>query len=134
MFVLAIMLCVPGIRLCVFSTGKRASGSLMEIVLTFLLKIPGAKNRIVKQNQENLYIAEHELGEGIGQHSGMAQSLHSDGSTSKLFSFPSSVAGNKTKTKQKTRGWYHKHKTLQSIIFCCLCDTFYPVSFFLIEW
>jgi len=32
MFVLALMLSCPGIRICVFSTGKRASSSLMEII------------------------------------------------------------------------------------------------------
>lgn len=52
LFVLALMLAVPGIRVCVFSTGKRASGSLMEIMLQFMGNVDGLKDRIVKQNQE----------------------------------------------------------------------------------
>jgi hypothetical protein len=30
MFVLSMMLCLPGVRVCVFSTGKRASSGLMQ--------------------------------------------------------------------------------------------------------
>lgn len=52
LFVLALMLAVPGIRVCVFSTGKRASGSLMEIMLQFMNNVEGLRDRIVKQNQE----------------------------------------------------------------------------------
>jgi hypothetical protein len=39
LFVLALMLSCPGIRVCVFSTGKRASGSLMEIMLQFMVSV-----------------------------------------------------------------------------------------------
>ena len=52
MYVLAVMLAVPGIRVCVFSTGKRASSSLMEIITQFMGMIPGLNDRKVKENQE----------------------------------------------------------------------------------
>jgi hypothetical protein len=55
MFVLALLHSCPGIRIAIFSTGRRASGSLMSIVLDFLIKIPGAKERICKQNEEEMY-------------------------------------------------------------------------------
>jgi len=58
MFVLCFMLACPGIRICVFSTGKRASTSLMEIICQFMGNVPGLLGRIVKQNQEELYIAD----------------------------------------------------------------------------
>ena len=51
-YVLSLMLSVPGIRVCVFSTGKRASSSLMEIIKQFMNQIPGLNERILKDNQE----------------------------------------------------------------------------------
>ena len=49
--VLALLINVPGIRVSIFSTGKRASGSLLQIVLDFLQKVPGGRDRILKTNQ-----------------------------------------------------------------------------------
>ena len=60
MYVLALMLAVPGIRVCVFSTGKRASSSLMEIITQFMGMIPGLNERKVKENvrsQQCVHIA-----------------------------------------------------------------------------
>lgn len=41
MFVVAALLNIPGIKIVIFSTGKRASNSLMETALKFMSAIPG---------------------------------------------------------------------------------------------
>jgi hypothetical protein len=76
-FVLALLLCVPDFRTCVFSTGKRASGSLMETCVDFLKVVPEGTDRIFRHNEEKLYIS------------------HGDGDKrlSRLLSFPASKAG-----------------------------------------
>lgn len=86
LFVVALLLCVPGIQIGVFSTGKRASGSLMAIVCDFLQRIPGASERIVKKNEEQLFIS-HGKGSGVFDKDGV------DTRTSKLFSYPGSTTG-----------------------------------------
>ena len=73
LFVLALMLACPGIRVCVFSTGKRASGSLMEIMLQFLGNVPSLRGRVAKQNQEELYIAANALQQGQSAESAAAK-------------------------------------------------------------
>jgi len=88
-FVLALMLSVPGIRICVFSTGKRASGSLMEIVLQFIGNVEGLGRRLVKQNQEELYLSATALEDGATADSAAAKSQRQAGNTSKLFCYVS---------------------------------------------
>lgn len=90
MFVLALILCVPGIRVGVFSTGGRASGSLMSILKTFMKNIPGAEARICKSSKEELFIAATPCG---GTSSAQAKSAQDEKTTSKIFSYPSEVKG-----------------------------------------
>lgn len=72
MFVAAMLLCVPGIRIAIFSTGKRASSSLTDTIREFLAKLPRFKfARIVKSNQEKLAIAP------TAAHTGRPSQLHS---------------------------------------------------------
>ncbi len=94
MLLLALLLCVPGIRICVFSTCQRTSSALLEIILQILGTIPGARNRIVKQTQKELFIAGQALEQGVSANSHAAKGLQHSKDTSKLFSFPSTVAGN----------------------------------------
>jgi hypothetical protein len=70
MFVLAMMLHCPGIRICIFSTGKRASSGLMTEIWDLLKKIKGAKDRVTKHNQEQLCIAATAVAKGArrGRH------------------------------------------------------------------
>jgi hypothetical protein len=93
LFVLALMLACPGIRVCVFSTGKRASSSLMEIMMQFMNNVPSLQQRIVKQNQEELYISGQAIEEGLSKSSAAARAAHMDKLTSKLFCYPCSVTG-----------------------------------------
>jgi hypothetical protein len=88
MFVLSLMLAVPGIRICVFSTGKRASTSLMEIILQFMGNVPELDGRKVKENQEELYIADAALEEGASSSSTAAKQQRQSTHTSKLFCYP----------------------------------------------
>ena len=91
MFVLAIMLNVPGIRICIFSTGKRASSSLMATIMQLLQGMDGGVDRIVKKNEEQLFLATCDLKQ-IQLNEVNKARLATDPSTSKLFSFPSGTA------------------------------------------
>lgn len=93
MFVLSLMLAVPGIRICVFSTGKRASTSLMEIICQFMGNVPELAGRKVKENQEELYIADAALDQGSSSNSTAAKQQRQSSHTSKLFCYPCSVTG-----------------------------------------
>jgi hypothetical protein len=96
MFTLALLLCVPGIRICIFSTGKRASGGLMEIIMKLLNETGNSKQRIVKRNQEQLYVCAHDKVSPDGVLLEPKVTLHDDPNTSKLYSYPASVSGNTT--------------------------------------
>ena len=64
MFIGAMLLCCADIRICVFSTGKRASGSLMSEVVALLTRTNN-QNRIIKQNQEQARDRIHVLVSGM---------------------------------------------------------------------
>jgi hypothetical protein len=91
LFVTAMLLCVPGIKIAIFSTGKRASTGLTDLVRTFLKFIPGASERICERNQEKLSIAATPLPPGQGLMSQAAKEMAVDPSTSRLLSFPVSL-------------------------------------------
>ena len=83
MFVLAILLHVPGIRICIFSTGKRASSAIMTEILDRLKHVEGGMDRLVKSNQEQLFI-------GAGAAKGGVRTVGqlNDVANSRLYSFP----------------------------------------------
>ena len=54
MLTCALLMCVPGIRIIVISTGGRASSSLTETVLKFVELSPEGRDRIVKKNAEQV--------------------------------------------------------------------------------
>jgi hypothetical protein len=56
MFVAAVLLTVPHTRQCIFSTGRRASRWLLELIHDFVCKIPGGADRVIQYNQETLEI------------------------------------------------------------------------------
>jgi hypothetical protein len=91
MFVAACLLCIPGVRINIYSTGKRASGSLMEAVIKFIKRIPGGESRMASETQEVLYVSQTAVGGGSGSHA--ARSAKTDEGTSKLCSFPSNPKG-----------------------------------------
>lgn len=73
MFVVAMMYAVPGVEQAIFSTGRRASQKLLELVYRLLCKIPGMRESIVKHNVETIWIR------------------GPDGDERKVFSYPSNV-------------------------------------------
>jgi hypothetical protein len=80
MFVAALLYCVPDTWISCFSTGQRASTTLLDQAARFFNTLPGAKDKILKKNQEQFFTR------GV------------DGSDIRRFhSFPSSVAGLKVR-------------------------------------
>jgi hypothetical protein len=76
MFVAAMLYVVPDTWISCFSTGQRASTTLLDQAARFFGTLPGAKDRILKKNQEQFFIR--------GKDSSDVRRFHS---------FPSSVAG-----------------------------------------
>ena len=52
MFVAAYLYVIPSVEICIFSPSRRQSVKMLELVRTFLIKLPGAKERITKYNKE----------------------------------------------------------------------------------
>lgn len=73
MFVVAMAWAVEGVEQAIFSTGRRASQKLLELVYRFICEIPGMKESIVKHNVETIWIR------------------GPDGDIRKIFSYPSNV-------------------------------------------
>ena len=94
MFDAAFLLVVPGRTISVFSTGKRASKALKELVEKFI-GMTGEENkkRIINSNQEELFIAHKVVSEVSSKRSQESQDLRMDPTTAKLFSYPSTVKG-----------------------------------------
>lgn len=76
MFIAALLYVVPDTWISCFSTGQRASTTLLDQAAKFLLTLPGSKDRILKKNSEQLFVA------GTG-----------GDDIRRFHSFPSSVAG-----------------------------------------
>ena len=71
MFVAAMALVVPGSDQAIFSTGRRASSKLLELVAKLIAEVPGGTERIAKSNQETVWVS------------------HPCGSVAKINSYPS---------------------------------------------
>ncbi len=71
MFVAAMALVVPRCEQAIFSTGRRASGKLLELVTQLISQVPGGAERVIKSNQETVWVA------------------HPCGGTAKINSYPS---------------------------------------------
>ncbi len=52
MFVAVLLYCVPDMWISCFSTGQRASSTLLDQAATFFNRLPGAKEKVLKKNQE----------------------------------------------------------------------------------
>ena len=75
MFVVAMANSVEGLEQAIFSTGRRASQKLLELVYRLMCKVPGMKESIVKYNVETLWV------QGPG----------GPDDVRKIFSYPSNV-------------------------------------------
>ena len=56
MFVVAAAFAIEGVEQAIFSTGRRASQKLLELIYTFICKIPGMKESIIKHNVETIWL------------------------------------------------------------------------------
>ena len=86
----SLLLAVPGIKICVFSTGKRASNSLMKEVKRFVDLIPGGTSRVIVENQEHLHIAPREVSRKVGWGN---HEVFKEHEISVLNSYPGTVDG-----------------------------------------
>ena len=75
MFVAAYLYSVEDAEICIFSTGRRASQKLLELIKSLIEKLPNGRERILKFNQEILHVANYDGSSGA----------------SKLSSFPSNA-------------------------------------------
>lgn len=105
-FVVSVLIGAPGIEISVFSTGQRASSSLMETVKRMMSVIPELQRRICREDQENLYMAAKPLPQGCSAKSEAANRARTLTTTSRLHSFPDSVEG---QFKHRARSHTHTH-------------------------
>jgi hypothetical protein len=56
MYVAAYLYTQPDTEICIFSPSRRQSEKMLELVKTFLHKLPGASDRIIKANRERLWL------------------------------------------------------------------------------
>lgn len=55
-FVVALLFAIEGLEIGIFSTGRRASQKILELVYWFLCKVPGMRERIIKHNVETIWL------------------------------------------------------------------------------
>lgn len=79
---------VPGISLCIFSTGQRASSALMREIKRLLSKVPNGAQRIVRQTEELLFVSPTPRDPSLGVNSASTRDLANNSDVSKLYSFP----------------------------------------------
>ena len=75
MFVAAYLYSVENAEICIFSTGRRASQKLLELIKQLIEKLTNGRERILKFNQEILNVSNYDGSPGA----------------SKLSSFPSNA-------------------------------------------
>jgi len=90
MFVTALLLCVPGLTIAVFSTCQRASTAIMSLVAKIMSGIEGSEHRVLTHNKEQLKISEKPRQVGVGPNSAIAKKMANSPSVSVLNCFPAS--------------------------------------------
>jgi hypothetical protein len=56
MYVAAYLHVMPNTEICIFSPSRRQSEKMLELVRTFLFKIPGTQERVIKSNKERMWL------------------------------------------------------------------------------
>lgn len=77
LFIAAMLWSVSEAWISVFSTGQRASSMLLDLTFKMIMKLPNAKSRIMKRNQEELFIRDPDPSKP----------------PRRLFSYPATVGG-----------------------------------------
>ena len=75
MFVVAMAFAVEGLEQAIFSTGRRASSKLLDLIYSFICRLPGMKESIIRHNVETIHI----------------QGPHGQNDIRKISSYPSKV-------------------------------------------
>lgn len=75
MFVVAMAFAVEGLEQAIFSTGRRASSKLLDLIFAFICRLPGMKESITRHNVETIHI----------------QGPHGKSDVRKISSYPSKV-------------------------------------------
>lgn len=91
MFVAVLALMRPGIKISIFSTGSRASKSMVDMVLKFVNYIPGGSQRKIKHSKEELMFSAKPLGAKGGPGSALAKAAEHADDTTVIKSYPASV-------------------------------------------
>lgn len=91
LFLAALCSAVPGITVAVFSTGRRASSNLTQNIEQFMRRFPGVEERIIKRNDEQIFIAAEGALRDQRAGSEAARKLQRDETTTRLFSFPAAT-------------------------------------------
>ena len=67
MFVAAYLYAVENAEICIFSTGRRASQKLLELIKSLIEKLPNGRDRIQKFNQEILNLSNYDGSPGAAK-------------------------------------------------------------------
>jgi hypothetical protein len=89
MFVAAMMLCVPGQVICVFSPGGRQSRMIADLVIRWINTVYNGTRRIVGRTSESTFVSQKPLPPGASFRSLEAQNLRVAASTCALHALPS---------------------------------------------
>lgn len=93
MLAAALVYHIPGFRQAIFSTGRRASQALMDLIVTFLLKLPDGRSRILRKNQEQLRLAPFPITDASGKRNAGSRYDENSSDTSLVMSLPNSETG-----------------------------------------
>ena len=88
-FIFVICQHLPGVIIGVFSTGNRASGGIMDRVLTLFSSRPDLLLRIVQHNKEDLFVAARPMPSGETKMGAVAKKMATEPSVCKIKFFPS---------------------------------------------
>ena len=117
MFVAVVALVCKGIKLSIFSTGSRASKSMVDWVLKFAAYLPKGLERIIKQSKEELMFSAEPLGANGGPGSHKAKAAETAEDTTVIKSYPASVDSKYQKHKSTTG-----KREREIYLLCCICE------------
>lgn len=93
-YCLGVLLCIPGIKVAVFSQNGRTSKAILQIIMAFMDELgEWANNRVCRLTKEELFIAQTPLPPGCGPTSDAARRLSLARDTSQLKCYPATVSG-----------------------------------------
>ena len=93
-YCLGVLMCIPGIKVAVFSQNGRTSKAILQIIMAFMDVLgDDVNNRVCRLTKEELFISQTPLPPGCGPTSDAARRLSLAGDTSQLKCYPATVSG-----------------------------------------